>query len=82
MVRLATTVRPADQEQAIEAVREWYAKHGLLPRRREWEKAVRGRPTPGPGASERRPSRLGLRWRHPLPSSLEAVGMFVNSTHV
>nr|MDQ6900365.1 hypothetical protein [Candidatus Dormibacteraeota bacterium] len=38
-------MRPADQEQAIEAVREWYAKHGRLPRRQEWEKAARGRPT-------------------------------------
>ncbi len=40
-------MRPADQEQAIEAVREWYAKHGRLPRRQEWEKAARGRPTTG-----------------------------------
>jgi hypothetical protein len=38
-------VRRADQEQAIEAVREWYATHGRLPRRPEWEKAARGRPT-------------------------------------
>jgi Homing endonuclease associated repeat len=41
----ATAVRPADQEQAIEAVREWYAKHSRLPRRQEWERAARGRPT-------------------------------------
>ena len=45
MVRLATAVLRADQEQAIEAVREWYAKHGRLPSRPEWEKAARGRPT-------------------------------------
>src|SRR6202011_5953971 len=45
MVRLATAVLRADQEQAIEAVREWYAQHGRLPRRPEWEKAARGRPT-------------------------------------
>jgi formylglycine-generating enzyme required for sulfatase activity len=38
-------VRRADQEQAIEAVLEWYAKHGRLPSRPEWEKAARGRPT-------------------------------------
>jgi formylglycine-generating enzyme required for sulfatase activity len=38
-------VRRADQEQAIEAVREWYAKHGRLPTRPEWERAARGRPT-------------------------------------
>src|ERR1700694_3722131 len=38
-------MRPADQEQAIEAVREWYAQHGRLPRRPEWEKAARGLPT-------------------------------------
>jgi HNH endonuclease len=38
-------VRRADQEQAMEAVREWYDKHGRLPRRLEWEKAARGRPT-------------------------------------
>ena len=34
----------ADYEQALEAVREWYDKHGRLPRRPEWEKAARGRP--------------------------------------
>jgi hypothetical protein len=45
MVRLATAVLRADQEQAIVAVREWYAKHGRLPGRPEWEKAARGRPT-------------------------------------
>jgi hypothetical protein len=44
-VRLATAMRRADQEQAIEAVREWYAKQGRLPRRSEWERAARGRPT-------------------------------------
>jgi hypothetical protein len=38
-------MRPADQEQAIEAVQEWYAKHGRLPRCQEWGKAARGRPT-------------------------------------
>src|ERR1700736_972870 len=43
--RLATAVLRADQEQAIEGVREWYAKHGRLPSRPEWEKAARGRPT-------------------------------------
>ncbi len=38
-------MRRADYEEAIEAVREWYAKHGQLPRRPEWERAERGRPT-------------------------------------
>jgi hypothetical protein len=38
-------VLPAAYEQAIEAVQEWYAKHGRLPRRQEWDKAARGRPT-------------------------------------
>jgi hypothetical protein len=38
-------MRPAEYEQALEAVREWYAVHGRLPQPREWEKAARGRPT-------------------------------------
>jgi hypothetical protein len=38
-------MRRADYEEAIEAVREWYAKHGRMPRRPEWERAARGRPT-------------------------------------
>src|SRR2546423_4080924 len=38
-------MRPADYEDAVEAVREWHAMHGRLPRRPEWEKAERGRPT-------------------------------------
>ena len=38
-------MRPADYEDAVEAVREWHAMHGRLPRRPEWERAERGRPT-------------------------------------
>src|SRR5437870_2767386 len=38
-------MQAADYEQALEAVREWYAVHGRLPQPREWEKAARGRPT-------------------------------------
>jgi hypothetical protein len=38
-------VRPANYEQAIEAVQEWYAKHGRLPTRQEWQRGARGRPT-------------------------------------
>ena len=43
--RLATRVRPANYQQAIEAVQEWYAKHGQLPKRQEWQRGARGRPT-------------------------------------
>jgi hypothetical protein len=38
-------MQAADYEQALDAVREWYATHGRLPRPRDWEKAARGRPT-------------------------------------
>jgi hypothetical protein len=38
-------MRAADYEQALEAVREWYAVHGRLPQAWEWEGAARGRPT-------------------------------------
>jgi hypothetical protein len=38
-------MQAADYEQVLEAVREWYAVHGRLPRPEEWEKAARGRPT-------------------------------------
>jgi hypothetical protein len=38
-------MQAADYEQALEAVREWYAVRGRLPRPREWETAARGRPT-------------------------------------
>src|SRR6266576_1870247 len=38
-------MRPAEYDEAMEAVREGHAKHGRLPRPPEWEKAARGRPT-------------------------------------
>jgi hypothetical protein len=38
-------MRPADYEQALDAVREWYEEHGRLPGPQEGEKSARGRPT-------------------------------------
>jgi hypothetical protein len=38
-------MRPADYNQAVEAVRRWIAEHGRYPQLQEWEYQAPGRPT-------------------------------------
>jgi hypothetical protein len=38
-------MQPADRDRTLAAMREWAAKHGQLPTRREWELATLGRPS-------------------------------------
>jgi hypothetical protein len=38
-------MHPADRDRTLAAMREWAAKHGQLPTRREWELATPGRPS-------------------------------------
>jgi hypothetical protein len=37
-------VRPASRDQTVAAVREFYAQHGRLPFKHEWERATASRP--------------------------------------
>ena len=37
-------MRPADRDQALDAVRQFHAEHGRLPRQQEWEHATPDRP--------------------------------------
>jgi hypothetical protein len=36
-------MRPADYDQAVEAVRRWIAEHGRYPQQQEWEHRAPGR---------------------------------------
>lgn len=37
-------MRPAERDQALDAVRRFHAEHGRLPRQQEWERAAADRP--------------------------------------